>query len=382
MPKSKLDYCLIAAIIQASMTSISQLAHSYLRELVAYQPGKPIEETARDLGLNPEDIVKLASNENSMGPSPKAIEAMLATAAGAHIYPDGASFELRQHIAQTWGVDFEQTVTGAGSSEIIELLCHAFLKPGVELIAAQYSFAMYPIMCKLFGSTFVEVPNRENWTHDLSAMLAAITPATRILFITNPTNPLGTMVGQEELDAFMAAVPAHVVVAFDEAYIEFAHSKPDTLKYVKEGKNVIIMRTFSKAYGLAGLRAGYGVATREIAELLNKARTPFNMNLMAQNAALAALQDSAHIEASVTMVKAGLQQYYSAFDAMGIEYIPSETNFLMVKVGKGKECFQKALAQGVILRDMDSYGLHEYVRITVGTERENARCLEVLQSIL
>ncbi len=363
--------------------SINKYANQDLLDLIAYQPGKPIEETAREIGMRPEDIVKLASNENSLGASPLAIKAMVDTATGVHIYPDGASYDLRSMLAERFGVSFEQTVSGSGSSEIIELLCHAFLRPGAELIAAQYSFSMYPIMCKLFGATYVEVPNKpEDWTHDLQGMLAAITENTRLIFITNPTNPLGTMVYQEEMDAFMAAVPDHVVVAFDEAYYDFSDIKPDSIKYIKQGGNCITLRTFSKAYGLAGLRAGYGIASRDIADLLNKARTPFNMNLMSQNACVAALQDQAHIERSVEMVKAGLQQYYSAFDAMGISYIPSHTNFLMVKVGKGKEVFQKALAQGVILRDMDSYKLPEYVRITIGTQQENARCIEVLQSIL
>lgn len=362
--------------------SISQYANQHLLDLIAYEPGKPTEETARELGMRPEDIVKLASNENSMGPSPRAIEAIQKAASGSHIYPDGASFDLRQLLAKRFGVDFEQTVVSSGSSEIIELLGHALLSPATELIAAQYSFSMYPVMCKLFGARYVEVANKPDLTHDLMGILKAITPQTRLVFITNPTNPVGTMVYQEEMDAFMAEVPEHVVVAFDEAYIDFADIKPDACKYIKQGKNCIILRTFSKAYGLAGLRAGYSISTRAIADLLNKARTPFNMNLISQAACYAAILDEEHIARSVSMVKQGLQQYYRAFDAMGISYIPSQGNFLLVKVGKGKECFQKALAQGVILRDMDSYKLPEYIRITIGNTRENERCIEVLQSIL
>ena len=203
-----------------------------------------------------------------------------------------------------------------------------------------------------------------------------------MIFITNPTNPVGTMVFQEEMDAFMEQVPNHVIVAFDEAYIDFADVKADTLKYVKLGKNVIILRTFSKAYGLAGLRAGYGITTPEIADLLNKARTPFNMNLMAQAATVAALDDEAHLAASVRMVNEGKKQFYAAFDKWGIEYIPSHGNFILVKTGRGREIFNSCLAHGVILRHMDGYGLPDYVRITVGNERENARCLEVLREIL
>lgn len=362
--------------------NITSYANQYVLDLVAYQPGKPIVETARELGMAPEQIVKLASNENSLGPSPKAVEAMVKAASHAHIYPDGASFDLRSRIAKDFGVSFEQTVTGSGSSEIIELLCHAFMHPGKGIIAAKHSFSMYPIMCKLFGATYVEVENKPDWSHDLMGMLKAITPQTRLIFITNPTNPVGTMVFQEEMDAFMAQVPEHVVVAFDEAYIDFADVKPDTAKYLHQGKNVIIMRTFSKAYGLAGVRAGYAVSTPEIADMLNKARSPFNLNCIAQAAALAALDDREHVERSVEMVRAGREQYYRTFDSWGIGYIRSQANFILAKVGKGREVFDKALAQGVILRQMDGYGLPEYIRITVGTERENARCLEVLAGIL
>ena len=364
------------------MSTITQYANQYVLDLVAYQPGKPIEETARELGLQVADIVKLASNENSIGPSPKAIEAMQKAAAGAHIYPDGASFNLRSKLAERFGVDFNQTVVGSGSSEIIELLCHACLHEGIELIAAKHSFSMYPIMCKLFGATYVEVENKADWSHDLMGMLKAITPKTRLIFITNPTNPVGTMVFQEEMDTFMEQVPEHVIVAFDEAYIDFADVKPDTLKYVKQGKNVILLRTFSKAYGLAGLRAGFGITTPAIADLLNKARTPFNMNLMAQAATVAALDDAEHLAASVQMVNEGKKQFYAAFEKWGIEYIPSHGNFILVKTGRGREVFNSCLAKGVILRHMDGYGLPEHIRITVGNKRENARCLEVLGGVL
>lgn len=362
--------------------SISPYINHNVQELVAYQPGKPISETARELGLEPTQIVKLASNENSMGPSPLAIRAMQETAVGMHIYPDGASYELRQKIAAKHGVAFAQTAVGNGSSELIELLCHACLRPGVELVAAQYSFAMYRLCCKLFNATYVEVPNKGDWSHDLQAMLQAITPQTRLVFITNPTNPLGTMVGQAEIDAFMAAVPEHVIVAFDEAYIEFAGELVDCLKYVKEGRNVVLLRTFSKAYGLAGARVGYAVTTPEIADLLNKARSPFNVNLMAQVAACAALDDAAHLAQSVQMVQDGRAQYYAAFEKWGVAYVPSHGNFILVNVGDGKAVYDAMLARGVILRPMGGYGLPEYVRITIGNQEENTRCLTVLQEVL
>ncbi len=362
--------------------SITPYANQNVLGLVAYQPGKPIEETARELGMQPEDIVKLASNENSLGASPRAIAAMQQVVTQAHIYPDGASFALRSRLAEDFGVDFGQTVAGSGSSELIELLCHAVLNPQTELVAAKYSFAMYSIMAKLFGAKYVAVDNKPDWSHDLMAMLAAITPQTRLVFITNPTNPVGTMVYQEELDAFMERVPEHVIVAFDEAYIDFAEVKPDTLRYVKQGKNVILLRTFSKAYGLAGVRVGYGITTPAIADLLNKARSPFNVNLIAQAAALAALDDSQHLAASVQMVREGRLQYELAFRAWGIEYIPSHTNFILARVGNGRECFEKSLAQGVIMRPMDAYGLPEYIRITIGTKAENERCLVALKNAL
>ncbi len=362
--------------------SITPYANQNVLGLVAYQPGKPIEETARELGMKPEDIVKLASNENALGASPRAIAAMQQAATQAHIYPDGASFALRSRLARDFGVDFEQTVAGSGSSELIELLCHAVLNPRAELVAAKYSFAMYSIMAKLFDAKYVEVDNKPDWSHDLMGMLNAITPQTRLVFITNPTNPVGTMVFQEELDAFMERVPEHVIVAFDEAYLDFAEVKPDTLRYVKQGKNVILLRTFSKAYGLAGLRLGYGITTPAIADLLNKARSPFNVNLIAQAAALAALDDCEHLANSVQMVREGRLQYELAFRAWGVDYIPSHTNFILARVGNGRECFEKALARGVILRPMGAYGLPEHIRITIGTKAENDRCIAVLRETL
>lgn len=362
--------------------SITPYVNQNVPGLVAYQPGKPIEETAREIGMAPVDIVKLASNENALGPSPRAVEAMRAAAASAHLYPDGASYALRMKLAAFHGVDFAQTVVGNGSSELIELICHVCLHPGAELVAARYSFTMYPLMAKLFQARFVEVENKADWTHDLGGILAAITPATRIVFVTNPTNPVGSMVYQDEMDAFMARVPEHVIVVFDEAYIDFAETKPDSLRYVREGKNVVVLRTFSKAYGLAGVRAGYAISTAEIADMLNKVRSPFNMNALAQVAALAALDDREHLIRSVEMVRVGRRLYEASFERWGLEYVPSHTNFILVKVGKGRQVFDEALKRGVILRPMDGYGLHEYIRITIGTPKENARCLRVLEEVL
>lgn len=362
--------------------SILPYANQNVWELVAYKPGKPIEETARELGMAPEDIVKLASNENSLGPSPLALEAMQKAVAGAHIYPDGASFTLRSRLAADYGVSFEQTAVGNGSSELIELLGHAFLKPGTEVVAAEYSFAMYSIVAKLFGADYVSVPNKQDWTHDLQGMLRAITPQTRLVFITNPTNPVGTMVGQAEVDAFMAEVPEHVTVVFDEAYMEFAAEQVDTAQYVRAGRNVAVLRTFSKAYGLAGVRVGYAITSAEIAGLINKARSPFNVNLIAQVGALAALDDTEHLRRSVEMVNAGRALFYSTLDSMGVEYVPCHTNFILVRVGNGAKVYADALAHGVITRPMGGYGLPEYIRITIGNAEENEKCLSVLREIL
>lgn len=362
--------------------SIESFANQHVLELVAYQPGKPIEETARELGLDPHDIVKLASNENPLGPSPKAVEAVSRAAAGVNIYPDGAAFRLRSAIAEFCGVEFDQTVVGTGSSEVIELMCHALLNPQAEVVAARHAFSMYPVMSQLFGSTYVEVPNKPDWTHDLNGFLNAITDRTRIVFITNPTNPVGTVVTQQEIDEFMDKVPEHVLVCFDEAYREFSDNPPDTLKFVREGRNVIVLRTFSKAYGLAGLRVGYGVAPEHITGMLHKARAPFNLHVLAQEAALAALEDAEHVRRTVENNAAGMRFYEQAFREMGLEWIPSQGNFILVKVGQGRKVFNDMLAKGVIVRAQDGYGLPEWIRISIGTPAENARCLEVLREVL
>lgn len=364
------------------MNDIERYANSQILDLIAYQPGKPIEETARELGLAPESIVKLASNENPLGPSQKAVEAMTKAAMEVNIYPDGGAVNFRKALAEKYGVEFDQTVAGSGSSEIIELVCHAFLNRDAEVIAAKHAFSMYPIMAKLFGATYIEVPNKPDWSHDLDEYLKAITDRTRLVFITNPANPLGTVIGQEEIDDFMRKVPEHVVVCFDEAYHEFADNPPDTVKFVKEGRNVVVLRTFSKVYGLAGLRVGFGLAPEKICSLLHKSRTPFNTHVMAQMAALAALEDEEHLAKTVENNRKEMKRYEQAFDSMGLEWIPSQGNFILVKVGDGADVFNRMLAKGVIVRAQNGYGLPEWIRISIGTEKENLRCLEVLREVL
>jgi len=360
---------------------INQHANQFVCDLVAYEPGKPIEETARELGLDPSDIVKLASNENPLGPSPKAQDAIKAGASEAHIYPDGGGFKLRTAIADKYGVNFKNTVLGNGSNEIIELLCHSFLNPKAELIAAEHAFVVYKLMATLFGAKYVEVPD-PGFVHDLDAMAAAINENTRLVFIANPNNPTGTIVNESEIDRFMEKVPAHVVVVFDEAYHEFLSDAPNTLKYIEQGKNVCVLRTFSKAQGLAALRIGFGIASEPVANILNKARQPFNANAIAQAAALAAINDEEHITATVENNNTGLAYFEQAFTERNLEYVPSVANFVLVKVGDGDKLFKDMLAKGVIVRAMSGYKLPGWVRVSVGTPSENARFIEVLDQVL
>lgn len=363
--------------------SITSKANQHVLGLVRYMPGKPIEETAREIGMSPEEIVKLASNENPLGPSPKAVEAMHHALMNSHIYPDGAAFDLVNAIASRLDIPWEQVVVGTGSSEVIELLCHSLLNPRTEMVVSQYSFSMYKVMATLFGAKFTEVPAK-GFGHDLDAMLAAIGEDTRLVFITNPNNPTGTMVKGEEIERFMSKVPDHVVVVFDEAYIEFVEPEEvfDTLRFVREGKNVCVLRTFSKIQGLAGLRVGYGVTSTEIVDMLHKSRAPFNVNAIAQAGALAALNDEEHVLRSREINREGMAFYEKAFTELGLKYIPSHGNFILVKVGDGNKVFDAMLQQGVIVRSMASSGLPECVRITIGTPAQNERCLTVLKSVL
>jgi len=361
--------------------AIAQYANRFVCDLVAYEPGKPIEETARELGLKPASIIKVASNENPLGPSPLAKEAMRQELEQAHIYPDGGGWKLRTALAQRHGLDISNIVLGNGSNEIIELLCHSFLNPEAELIAAEHAFVVYKLMATLFGAKYVEVPD-PGFIHDLDAMADAITPATRLVFIANPNNPTGTTVGEAEIDRFMARVPDHVVVVFDEAYFEFFDGAPDTLRYVREGRNVCVLRTFSKAHGLAALRIGYGFASPALAEVLQKARQPFNTNAIAQAGALAALEDESHVANTKAINEQGLKFYEEAFKQRDLEFVPSVANFILVKVGDGDRVFREMLQQGVIVRAMRGYKLPEWVRISIGTPEQNERCIEVLDSVL
>jgi histidinol-phosphate aminotransferase len=360
--------------------TIDSYANRFVCDLVAYEPGKPIDETARELGLDPSQIVKVASNENPLGPSPLAKAAMREALEEAHIYPDGGGFRLRTAIAGSLGFGRENVVLGNGSNEIIELLCHTFLNRETELIAAEHAFVVYKLMATLFGAKYVEVPD-PGFIHDLDAMTDAITENTRLVFIANPNNPTGTMVGQDAIDRFMDRLPEHVIAVFDEAYIEFPDNPPDTLRYVREGRNVCVLRTFSKIHGLAALRVGYGVAPAHLAELLQKARQPFNVNAIAQAGALAALADADHANKTRELNRTGLAFYEKAFAERGLEYVPSHANFILVRTGGGDQVFRDMLKQGVIVRAMSSYKLPDWIRISIGTQPQNERCLEVLDAV-
>jgi len=361
--------------------TIDSYANRFVCDLVAYEPGKPIDETARELGLDPSQIVKVASNENPLGPSPLAKSAMREALEDAHIYPDGGGFRLRGAIADSLGFGRENVVLGNGSNEIIELLCHTFLNGRTELIAAEHAFVVYKLMATLFGAGYVEVPD-PGFIHDLDAMADAITDKTRLVFIANPNNPTGTMVDQQAIDRFMDRLPEHVIAVFDEAYIEFPDHPPDTLKYVREGRNVCVLRTFSKIHGLAALRVGYGIAPAHLAGLLQKARQPFNVNAIAQAGALAAMRDSQHMSQTRDLNRQGLASYEKALAERGLEYVPSHANFILLKTGEGDHVFREMLKQGVIIRAMSGYKLPDWVRISIGTHAQNLRCLEVLDNVL
>ncbi len=354
-----------------------------LASLPVYLPGKPIEEVARELGLPAESIVKMASNENPMGASRAALAAVKAATKQVHYYPDGSAFYLKEKLAKKYGVQPANLAIGSGSNEILELIGHALLGPGDEVVVSQYCFAVYPIVTALFGAQLVSVPAK-NYGHDLTAMAQAVTDKTRAVFVANPNNPTGSHVTQEELLKFIESIPARVLVVIDEAYVEFMEQPVDLVPLVREGKypNVILLRTFSKIYGLAGFRIGYGIGHAEFIAALEKVRQPFNVNLLAQVAALTALDDEAHLVKTKANNAKGLKLFSREFKRLGLEFVPSQTNFILVKVGNGMEVFQAMQKAGIIVRPVANYQLPEWIRITVGTLAENRRCLEALKAAL
>ena len=354
-----------------------------LNSLPVYQPGRPIEEVARELGLDAAGIIKLASNENPLGPSRLGLAAMRQALKQVDLYPDGNAFYLKQKLAAKLGVTPANLILGNGSNEVIEMIGHALLAPGAEVVVSQYCFAVYPIVTALFGAKLVVVPAK-NHAHDLDAMLAAITPNTRIVFVANPNNPTGTTASREDLARFVNAVPVNVLLALDEAYIEFLNEPLDLLPEFRNGArpNLLLMRTFSKIYGLAGLRIGYGIGHPDFIAALEKIRQPFNINMVAQAGALAALDDTKHVEKTRKVNSCGLRLYARTFRKLGLQFVPSQANFILVRVGDGQRVFGELQKLGVIVRPMGGYQLPEWIRISIGTPKENQRCLEALKTVL
>ena len=361
--------------------SIWDRANAHLRDLAVYQPGKPIEETARELGCEPEKIIKLASNENPLGPSPKAIAAMREAIENAHLYPDGGAFYLRNAIAKKLNVTPDHIILGNGSNEIIELLAHAFVERGDAIVTSEHAFVAYKIIARVFGAETIEAPSRD-YGCDLDAILDAVTDRTEIIFIANPNNPTGTFLPADTVDRFMARVPPHLIVVFDEAYYEFVDRMPDTLRYVHDGRNVVALRTFSKIHGLASVRVGYGVARPELIEVLQKTREPFNVNGIGQIGALAALADEKHQRKTKELTDKGRAYFEKELAAMNLRFIPSAANFVLVNVGDGLSVFRALLERKVIVRAMKGYNLPEWVRITVGTMEQNRKCIAVLREVM
>src|SRR5213080_1159872 len=363
-------------------TQWESLANTHILGIAPYEPGKPIEETEREYGVH--DAIKLASNENPLAPSERVQRAIAAQLAHLNRYPDGSGFYLRQALAKKHGFTHDQIVLGNGSNELIELAVRTFLKPGDEAIVPHPSFVVYPMIVQAAGGIRVMVMLKDHRL-DLEAMARAITPMTKIVFVANPNNPTATIVSADEVEAFMARVPERTIVVFDEAYIEFALGPdfPETLNYVKQGRKVVVLRTFSKATSLAGLRVGYGVADADAVALMNRIRQPFNVNSLAQAGALAALEDEGHVLECVRMIEAGRHFLYDEFKTLGVQYVPARANFILVDVGRSAaDIYQKLLHKGVIVRPMTPFGLETALRITVGTPEENRKLVKALRAVL
>ncbi len=346
-----------------------------------YEPGKPIEVVAREFGLNPESVCKLASNENPFGPSPRAVDAGIQILQNAHLYPEGGCHELRQKIAQKHEISPDWILVGNGSNELIELLGHLFLKPGLEVVMGAQAFIVYKLVTQLFGATPVEVP-MANFGHDLEAMLAAVTERTRMMFIASPNNPTGVANAEADLRTLVDQLPEHVILCLDEAYAEYLENAPDLKYAIHSGRKVICLRTFSKIYGLGGLRIGYGYASPELIRLLHRVRQPFNVNSVAQAAALAALDDEDFVSMCRQQNEAGRTFLCAGLSALGIETLGGSANFVLSRVGDAASCFKALQKRGVIVRPLGVYGMPEYVRITIGRPEENQRLLDSLSDLL
>jgi len=364
------------------VATIRELIRENVTRIKPYSPGKVSEEVKRELGL--EKVVKLASNENPLPPSPAAVEAMSEILAGVRMYPDPVCYELTQDLAEHLGVPEEQVIVGRGSDEVIHMLGLAFLKPGEQVIMADPPFALYPYTSTVMDCEGIRVPLKD-FTHDLEAMAAAVTEKTRLVFVANPHNPTGTAVTTEEADAFMAALPEDVIVAWDEAYFEYATMPdyPNTLKYIDEGRKVLVMRTFSKIYSLAGLRVGYGIGSPEMIDALKLVREPFNVSSLAQAAARASLKDPSQVERSRQVNEEGKQFLYAQFEEMGLEYVPTHANFILLDTGMNSVgLFDLLMRRGVTVRTGEIWGLDTFIRVTIGTAEENEQFITALRHCL
>lgn len=361
----------------------SELTPAHVRAIAPYQPGKPISELARELGLIEAEIIKLASNENPLGMSPRAKAALQAEIDGLALYPDGNGYALKTAIASKLGVDLDQIVLGNGSNDVLEMAARAFLMPGRSAVFSEHAFAVYPIAVQAVGATGVTAPARD-FGHDLAAMRAAIRADTGVVFIANPNNPTGTLLSAEALLDFLKSVPEHVVVVLDEAYVEFLDpaAQAPSVAWLAEFANLIVTRTFSKAYGLAGLRVGYALARPALADLLNRVRQPFNVSSLALTAAAAALDDADFLAESKRVNDAGMAQLMDGCRALGLDWIPSAGNFLCIRVGEAGRVFQELLRRGIIVRPVANYGMPEYLRVSIGLPEQNARFLAALAEIL
>jgi len=363
--------------------SLKDLAPANVRAIAPYVPGKPIAETARELGLEESAILKMASNENPLGSSPKAVAAIRGALDVLAYYPDGAGFELKGVLSRVFGVKPENLVLGNGSNDVLELAARAFLTRDDSAIYSRHGFMVYPLAIQAIGAKAIEVPTR-GYDTDLAAVLAAIRPDTKMIFVANPNNPTGTFTPWNELRDFISRVPANVLVVVDEAYGEYLPPElaSPAVSWVAQFPNVVLSRTLSKAYGLAGLRVGYGVASPEVADVMNRVRQPFNVNHLAMVAATAAIEDHDFIAKSRANNAAGLAQLEAGFQRLGLEYIPSRANFITVRVGDAAGIYQKLLAKGVIVRPIAGYGMPEHLRVTVGLPEHNARFLGALEQAL
>jgi histidinol-phosphate aminotransferase len=360
------------------------LAQPGVQKLSPYVPGKPVDELARELDLDPASIVKLASNENPLGPSPKVLEAISAELAELTRYPDGNGFALKRQLAAHCGVALNQVTLGNGSNDILELVARAYLAPGLNALFSEHAFAVYPIATQAVGAQGRAVPAKD-YGHDLDGMLAAIDENTRVIFVANPNNPTGTWFGPQALSDFLARVPERVLVVLDEAYIEYAEGDelPDGLEYLSRYPNLLVSRTFSKAYGLAALRVGYGISSAPVADVLNRVRQPFNVNSLALAAACAALSDSEYLADSRRVNDAGMAQLQDGLRAMDLSWIPSRGNFIAVDLGReSMPLYQALLREGVIVRPVANYGMPHHLRVSIGLPEENARFLEALAKVL